>query len=321
MQDITLKELLEAGCHFGHKADRWHPKATAFIYQERGGIHIIDLAKTRKGLLDGAEFIKQTVVNGGEVLFTGTKRQAGAILKDEASRVGAPYINRRWIGGLLTNWEQVHKNLEKIRKLAQEEKDETWKQYPKHERVKLSGYLSRLRQFYGGIENLTEPPKVVFIVDVHREKVAVRECQKMATPIVGIVDTNSDPTGINYVIPANDDAVGSIEIIIKYLAQAYLEGRDARNKLKVETEAKLAKDAAKSRTEPVTESKAVAEKTQKNIEQKVDEKIKVDQKKSIKAIGKENTQNMKSSGDSNNLENTENKSKKKRGRPKKDKSI
>ena len=229
MQDITLKDLLEAGCHFGHKADRWHPKATEFIYQERGGIHIIDLAKTRSGLLEAAEYIKQFTAEGKKVLFVGTKRQAAGILKEEATRVGAPYISRRWIGGLLTNWDQVHKNLQKIRQLAEEEKTGAWKPYPKHERVKLARYLGRLRQFYGGIELMTDPPSALFIVDVHREIVAVREGMKMGTPIIGVVDTNSDPTGITYVIPANDDAVGSLSIIIKYLAQAFLEGKEEFN--------------------------------------------------------------------------------------------
>lgn len=234
MQDITLKQLLEAGCHFGHKSDRWHPKAESFIYQERSGIHIIDLAKTRKGLLAAAQFIKDMISKREQVLFVGTKRQASGILKEEANRVRAPYICRRWIGGLLTNWEQVHKNLQKIRNLAAEEKTDEWHKYPKHERVKLGRYLIKLRQFYGGVEELTELPNALFIVDIHREQVAVREAIRMGIPVVGIVDTNSDPTGIDYVIPANDDAVGSLEIIITFLANAYQEGFELAEKAKAD---------------------------------------------------------------------------------------
>ncbi len=258
MQDITLKQLLEAGCHFGHKSDRWHPKAESFIYQERSGIHIIDLAKTRKGLLAAAQFIKETISKGDSVLFIGTKRQAAGILKEEASRVKAPYICRRWIGGLLTNWEQVHKNLQKIRNLAAEEKTDEWHKYPKHERVKLGRYLIKLRQFYGGVEELTELPKALFIVDIHREQVAVREAIRMGIPVVGIVDTNSDPTGIDYVIPANDDAVGSLAIIITYLANAYQEGFELAEKVKadearvlVDKKEKVVEESVKLKTEKV----------------------------------------------------------------------
>ena len=230
MQDISLKTLLEAGCHFGHKSDRWHPKATEFIYQEREGIHIIDLAKTRVGLLKAAEFISQIVQSGGTVLFVGTKRQAAAIVKEEAARVGAPYISKRWIGGFLTNWETVHKNLEKIRRLTEEEKNNAWKKYPKHERVKLSRYLKKLIEFYGGVYMLTEPPKALMVVDIKREQVAVREANKMYIPIVGVVDTNSDPTPIAYVVPANDDAVGSIQCLVHYLAEVYKEALEAWKK-------------------------------------------------------------------------------------------
>lgn len=244
MQDISLKELLEAGCHFGHKSDRWHPKAKAFIYQERGGIHIIDLAKTKAGLQKAADFIKNLVKGGGTVLFIGTKRQAAQFVKSEAERVGAPYINRRWIGGFLTNWEQVHKNLEKIRRLTTEQQENAWKKYPKHERVKLGRYLERLKQFYGGVVHLNQPPTAVFVIDIHREQVAVREANKMAVPAIGVVDTNSDPTLVQYVIPANDDAAGSLKFIITYIADAFQEGSKEAEKakadnLKVESAAKF----------------------------------------------------------------------------------
>lgn len=230
MEEVSLKALLEAGCHFGHKAERWHPKAKNFIYQERDGIHIIDLAKTKAGLVAAAEFIRETAKNGGEVLFVGTKRQAAAIIKEEAGNAGAPYISQRWIGGFLTNWEQVHRNLEKIRRLTEEEKTNAWKIYPKHERVKLSRYLRRLEQFYGGVVAIRELPKGVMVVDIRREAVVVREAARMEIPVVGIVDTNSDPTLVKYAIAANDDAVGSVRFLVHYLVEAYREGKDAREK-------------------------------------------------------------------------------------------
>ena len=252
MQDISLKTLLEAGCHFGHKSDRWHPKATEFIYQEREGIHIIDLAKTRAGLLKAAEFIISVVSSGGNVLFVGTKRQAAAIVKEEAEKAGAPYISKRWIGGFLTNWETVHKNLERIRRLTEEEKNNAWKKYPKHERVKLSRYLHKLNEFYGGVVQLMEPPKALFVVDVKREEVAVREANKMNIPLVGVVDTNSDPTPIQYVVPANDDAVGSIKCIVTYLAEVYKEAKEAWKK----SEDKKQKETEETKKTEIMKEKA-----------------------------------------------------------------
>ena len=225
MQDVTLKQLLEAGCHFGHKAERWHPKADQFIYQRREGIHIIDLAKTKQGLKKAAEFIKDLAKQGKTVLFVGTKKQAAAIIKEESLRAGTAFISKRWIGGFLTNWEQVHKNLEKIRNLKNEQEKDIWKKYPKHERVKLGRYLGRLEMFYGGVLSLMDLPDAVFVIDIKREDIAVKEARKQGIPIVAMVDTNSDPTAIEYVIPANDDAVGSIKFIVNYLASAFLEGR------------------------------------------------------------------------------------------------
>ncbi len=230
MQEVTLKQLLEAGCHFGHKADRWHPKAQEFIYQVREGIHIIDLVKTKAGLDAAAKFIYNTAKNGGTVLFVGTKRQAASVIKEQAAAVGAPYISQRWIGGFLTNWEQVHKNLEKIRQLTEDEQKGLWMKYPKHERMKLARYLARLNYFYGGVISLLSLPDAILVVDIKREEVAVREAKKMGVPVIGVVDTNSDPTPINYPIPANDDAVGSVRLLIETLAAAYKEGREMYQK-------------------------------------------------------------------------------------------
>lgn len=242
MNDITLQALLEAGCHFGHKAERWNPKAAELIYSEKDGIHIIDLAKTKAGLEAAAQFVKEIAQRGGTVLFVATKRQASGIVKELAEACGAPYLVARWIGGFLTNWDEVHKNIQKINRLTDEQKTGGWKKFPKHEQSKLTRYVSRLKIFYGGVLTLSSPPDALFIVDIKKEVSAVREAQRRGIPIVGVVDTNSDPTGIDYVIPANDDAVGSIQIIAKTIADSYKEGRE-----KLEKDSKKEKkDASKT---------------------------------------------------------------------------
>lgn len=248
MQDITLQALLEAGCHFGHKAERWHPKAASFIYTEKDGIHIIDLAKTKAGLEAAAQYVKDTVAAGGEVVFVGTKRQASSIVKSEAEAAGAPYFSERWIGGFLTNWEQIKKNIEKINRMEEEQKTGAWKKFPKHEQVKLARYLGRIKVYYGGVLKLTRVPEALFVIDVKKEIAAVREAARRGIPVVGVVDTNSDPTGIEYVIPANDDAVGSVSYIVHVLASAYQEGKDARVK---EEEVKAKEEAKKAESKKV----------------------------------------------------------------------
>lgn len=230
MEEITLQALLEAGCHFGHKAERWHPKASSFIYTEKDGIHIIDLAKTKLGLEEAMAFVKDAVVTGGEILFVGTKRQAKGVVKEEATAVGAPYFSERWIGGFLTNWDSIKKNIDKIIRLTKEQEEGGWKKFPKHEQAKLGRYLARLKVNYGGVLKLTSVPSALFIIDVRKEDAAVREGKRRELPIVAIVDTNADPTGITHVIPANDDAVGSIQFITHAIAQSYKEGKELREK-------------------------------------------------------------------------------------------
>lgn len=252
MEDITLQQLLEAGCHFGHKAERWSPKASEFIYSEKDGIHIIDLAKTKTGLEAAAAFVKEVASRGETVLFVGTKRQARGIVKELAEAAGAPYLVERWIGGFLTNWDEVHKNIQKINRLTDEQKTGAWKKFPKHEQTKLARYVERLKVFYGGVLTLSKPPAAVFIIDIKKEDAAIREAKRREIPIVAVVDTNSDPTGIEYVIPANDDAVGSIQIITKTIARAYQEGRE-----KAEKENTQSKVNSPQKEEKVDENKPV----------------------------------------------------------------
>ncbi len=230
MQEITLEQLLEAGCHFGHKAERWHPKASEFIWAEKDGIHIIDLAKTKAGLDAATAFVSELAGAGNTVLFVGTKRQARGVVKEVAVKAGASFLVQRWIGGFMTNWEGVHKNIQKIIKMMDDQKNGGWKKFPKHEQTKMGRYLNRLNVDYEGVLMLSDLPKAIFVVDVRKEQSAVREAQRLNIPVIGIVDTNADPTGIDYVIPANDDAVGSVQLIVSTIAEAYREGRERAEK-------------------------------------------------------------------------------------------
>ncbi|OGG29184.1 30S ribosomal protein S2 [Candidatus Gottesmanbacteria bacterium RIFCSPLOWO2_01_FULL_46_9] len=287
MQDITLQALLEAGCHFGHKAERWHPKASKFIYIEKDGIHIIDLAKTKTGLEAAAEYVRDIVAKGGDILFVGTKRQARGIVKQEAAAVSVPYFSERWIGGFLTNWDQIRKNIEKINRMTTDQASGAWKKFPKHEQSKMARYLERIKIYYGGVLAIAQVPQALFVVDVRKEIAAVREAQRRGVPVIGIVDTNSDPTNIDFVIPANDDAVGSVSFIVHYMAEAYKEGKALYGKLekaaaekqeneKLAAEKKMAEETAKMTVE--SEEKRLAEAKAKKAE-KTAEKPKADKAK------------------------------------------
>jgi len=256
MSDITLQQLLEAGCHFGHKSERRNPKASSYIYTEKDGIHIIDLAKTKEGLDRACIYISELVAAGGEALFVGTKRQAKDILKTESDRVGAPFVVERWIGGFLTNWEGIQKTIRKILTMTDDEKSGAWKKFPKHEQVKLAHHLKRLNMFYGGVVKLMNVPKVLFIVDLKKEGVAFREAIRCNIPIIAIVDTNVNPTDVLFPIPANDDAVGSIAIITKAIADAYEQGKRSWEKEAevAAVEKKLVEKTVESQKEKTKES-------------------------------------------------------------------
>lgn len=235
MIDVTLKDLLAAGCHFGHQVTRWHPKAKRFIYANRDGIHIIDLAQTRKGLLSACEYVEKTVASGGKVVFVGTKRQAQGVVREAAERVGAPFIATRWPGGLLTNWEVIYKNLEKMKDLADRiQNEELRKSYTKKELSIWDKEYAKLMRVYGGVADLVKIPEAVFIVDTHKEDGAVREAVKTGVTIIGITDTNANPDSIDYPIPANDDAVGSIKLIVEKLSEAFDAGVKAQKQVQEE---------------------------------------------------------------------------------------
>jgi small subunit ribosomal protein S2 len=231
MKDVSLKELLEAGCHFGHRKERWHPKADEFIFQAREGIHIIDLAKTKIGLMKAAMFLFQAGKEGRIVLFVATKRQAKGVVMDACKRAGISYLTNRWIGGFLTNWEEVKKNLNKIHTMRTERTDGTWKKkFLKHEIVKLEKYLRQMEMVYSGVADLVAPPSIVFLIDIRREMNCLKEVIRTKGTSLAIVDTNADPNLVDFAIPANDDAVGSIQYVTNFLADAYLEGSEMRKK-------------------------------------------------------------------------------------------
>jgi len=241
--DISLEELLEAGCHFGHAVSKIHPQMREYVYMARQGVHIFDLVKTRQCLIDAAQFLADLIRVGGKVIFVGTKRQAAPIIEKKVKKTGMFYIKKRWIGGLLTNWLEVKKNLEKLIGLKKEI-DKGRGGRTKYEQILLKREYSRLEGFYGGISSLTDIPQALFIVDVKREKTAISEAKKMGIPVVAIVDTNNDPSGIDYVIPANDDAKGSIDYIVGKIVEVIKD-----NKLKVKSQ--------KSKTNPAKAGKIV----------------------------------------------------------------
>lgn len=262
MKKISLTELLEAGCHFGHKAERWHPKANEFIYTKKDGIHIIDLVKTKNNLEAAMTFVHDIALEGGTVLFTGTKRQAKNLVKESATQAGAPYLVQRWIGGFITNWDQVHENISKIIKMEDEQSRDEWKKYPKHERTKMARYLRKIKIFYEGVLEMKAIPEAVFIVDIRKEKAALREALRAEIPVIAIVDTNTDHTGIAHPIPANDDAVGSIEYITSAIALAFDEGKkkylkNASKQAEVEAAKKAKEEEKKSESKDTVSKKEI----------------------------------------------------------------
>ncbi len=222
---VTMKELLEAGVHFGHQRERWNPKMKRYIFTERNGIHIIDLQKTLKAFDEAYDYISDLVANGGKVLFVCTKKQGQDIVKEEAERCGMFYINKRWLGGTLTNFDTIRKSIFKLKMLKKMEEEGVFDALPKKEAMRLRRRKNKLETYIGGIEDMNRIPDVLFIVDVVREEIAVSEARKAGVPIVALVDTNADPDLIDYPIPANDDAIRAIKLLTSRIADAVLEGK------------------------------------------------------------------------------------------------
>jgi small subunit ribosomal protein S2 len=225
MSVISMKQLLEAGVHFGHQTRRWNPKMAEFIFTERNGIYIIDLQKTVKKVEEAYMFIRDLAEKGESILFVGTKKQAQDSIREEAERVGMFYVNARWLGGMLTNFETIKKRIQRLAQLRKMESDGTFELLPKKEVIKLSLEIERLEKYLGGIKEMKKLPGALFIVDPRKERNAVAEARKLNIPIIAIVDTNCDPDEIDYVIPGNDDAIRAVKLIAGTVANAVLEGK------------------------------------------------------------------------------------------------
>ncbi len=225
MSVVSMKQLLEAGVQFGHQTRRWNPKMDEYIFAERNGIYIIDLQKTVKKLEEAYAFVKEVSENGGEVLFVGTKKQAMDSIREEAIRCGMPFVNARWLGGMLTNFGTIQTRIKRLAQLKAMEQDGTFALLPKKEVIKLNLEIEKLEKFMGGITNMKKQPAVLFIVDPRKERIAVAEAHKLGIPIVAIVDTNCDPDEVDYVIPGNDDAIRAVRLIAGAVADAVIEGR------------------------------------------------------------------------------------------------
>lgn len=252
MAVISMKQLLEAGVHFGHQTRRWNPKMKKYIFTERNGIYIIDLQKTVKMVDVAYNFIKEVAENGGTVLFVGTKKQAQESIKEEAIRSGQYYINQRWLGGTLTNFETIRKSINRLKSIEKMEEDGTFDVLPKKETVDLLKEKDRLVKFLGGIKDMKKLPDALFVVDPRKERIAVAEARKLNIPIVGIVDTNCDPDEIDYIIPANDDAIRAVKLLTSTMADAILEVKQGE-----ETEEVAKAEAVEAEVEVATEEVVV----------------------------------------------------------------
>ena len=226
MAVISMKQLLEAGVHFGHQTRRWNPKMAEYIFTERNGIYIIDLQKTVKKVDEAYYFLSDIAKQGGTVLFVGTKKQAKDSIVEEAERCGMYYVNNRWLGGMLTNFKTIEKRIEKYNKLIEMEENGVFDVLPKKEVIKLKGERDKLEKNIGGIKNMTKIPQALFVVDPKVEHNAVLEAKKLGIPVVAIVDTNCDPDEVDYVIPGNDDAIRAVKLIVSRMADAVIEGRE-----------------------------------------------------------------------------------------------
>ena len=225
MSVVSMKQLLEAGVHFGHQTRRWNPKMAPYIYMERNGIYIIDLQKTVKKLEEAYNFVRDTAANGGTILFVGTKKQAQDAVKEEAERVGMYFVNARWLGGMLTNFKTMRTRIDRLQQLRKMQEDGTFDMLPKKEVIKLTGEIAKLEKYLGGVKEMRRLPSALFVIDPRKERNAIAEARKLRIPIVAIVDTNCDPDEVDYPIPGNDDAIRAIRLISATMANAVQEGR------------------------------------------------------------------------------------------------
>ena len=229
MSVVSMKQLLEAGVHFGHQTRRWNPKMAPYIFTERNGIYIIDLQQTIQRIDDAYDFIRKVAADGEPILFVGTKKQAQAAIKDEALRSGMYFVNERWLGGMLTNYKTISKRIARLAEIHEMEADGTIDKYAKKEALKIRQEADKLEKFLGGIKDMKGMPGAMFVVDPKKEKIAVKEARTLGIPVVGIVDTNCDPDDVDYIIPANDDAIRAVKLITSAMADAVIEAKQGES--------------------------------------------------------------------------------------------
>jgi small subunit ribosomal protein S2 len=261
---ISMKQLLEAGVHFGHQTKRWNPKMKPFIFGARNGIHIIDLQKTVEYFKTAYAFVKEIGKQGGVILMVGTKKQAQDVIAEEAKRVGLPYVNVRWLGGMLTNFKTVKNSIEKMKEIERLEEEGLLTKLPKKEQIKLQKKREKLKSYLDGIRDMEDLPDALFIVDSKKEKIAVMEAKRLGIPVIAIVDTNCDPEDVDYIIPGNDDAIRAVKLIAGRIADAYEEGKREKEALEQKEE---------SFEEKMTAEENKLEEQKENIDEEIKEEI------------------------------------------------
>ena len=253
MSVVSMRELLEAGVHFGHQTRRWNPKMRRFIFTERGGIYIIDLQQTQELLEEAHDFAKNVATRNGTVLFVGTKKQAQDAVENHAKRVDMPYVNHRWLGGLLTNWRTIHTRIERLHELRRLKAEDQLRMLPPKERIELEGELEKLDANLGGVADMKRQPDAIFILDLRKEQLAVREARRLGLPIIALVDTNCDPDDADFIIPGNDDAIRSCELVTRAIADGIAAGKTGV------TEQELSRAEPEAATEEPAAEEAPAE--------------------------------------------------------------
>ncbi len=259
MSVVAMKQLLEAGVHFGHQTRRWDPRMAEYIFQARNGIHIIDLQKASKKIDEAYEFIKEQVEEGKTVLFVGTKKQAQECMKEAAEKSGMYYVNQRWLGGMLTNFDTIQKRIQRLKDLEKMEQDGTFDVLPKKEVILLKKEMEKLEKNLGGIKEMDKLPGVIFLVDPKKERIAILEAKKLNIPVVGIVDTNCNPQELDYPIPGNDDAIRSVSLIADVMANAIIEGKQGESFETAESEEQQPTEEATSMEQVVAEAEEKVE--------------------------------------------------------------
>ncbi|NMA94747.1 MAG: 30S ribosomal protein S2 [Clostridiales bacterium] len=266
MSTVTMKQLLEAGVHFGHQTRRWNPKMAPYIFTERNGIYIIDLQKTVKEITKAYDFVREIAAQGESILFVGTKKQAQESIEFEAKRCGMYYVNQRWLGGMLTNYKTIKLRIERLSELEKMEEDGTFDILPKKEVMQLRAEMEKLERNLGGIKKMPGLPSAVYIVDPRKERIAIAEARKLGIPIIAIVDTNCDPDEVDYIIPGNDDAIRAIKLITSKMADAVLEGKQGEQFIAEDTESENVEDKEEK-------GKEDDEKTSDDLEEPVEEVV------------------------------------------------